>query len=129
MRTRPSLVQRCLAGVLLLGSAGGAGAHHTAAATLKSGTIDVPGGMLALDQAVFTLAEWEIRDALLNAGDSTVLGLGSMPGRDGWPVRAGGGGPIPLHDQPLSGTGFENKGAHIIDPRTCRTVRTARILR
>ena len=83
----------------------------------------------ALDQAAMTLLnDHEINDALLNAGDSTVLAFGSMPGRDGWQVRAGHE-VVTLHDQALSGTGFQHKGAHIIDPRTHRAVDVSRHLR
>jgi thiamine biosynthesis lipoprotein len=83
----------------------------------------------ALDQAVFVLKEWGIGHALLNAGGSTVLGIGSMPGAEGWPVHAGGEEPVILRDNALSGTGFQQKGAHIVDPRTARMVDTRRILR
>lgn len=83
----------------------------------------------ALDQALFTLKEWEIENVLLNAGESTVMGLGSYPGQDGWPVRAGEGAPFVLKNNALSGTGFMYKGAHIVDPRTARLVDTSRVLR
>jgi thiamine biosynthesis lipoprotein len=46
----------------------------------------------ALDQMGGVLENWSIFDALLNAGDSTVLALGAPSGetRQGWPVRAEG---------------------------------------
>ncbi|MBP7950275.1 MAG: FAD:protein FMN transferase [Verrucomicrobiales bacterium] len=83
----------------------------------------------ALDQAARLLRDRNVEHALLNAGESTVLGLGSMPEQDGWPVRAGAGEPVVLHGNALSGTGFMYKGAHIIDPRNFKTVDTERILR
>lgn len=75
----------------------------------------------ALDQAVPLLDDWGIRNALLNAGDSTVLALGAPPGADAWPVSAGGQA-IALRDRALSGTGFGEQGWHIMDPRTLEPV-------
>jgi len=84
----------------------------------------------ALDQAALLLREKHgITDALLNAGTSTVLGLGSMPGRDGWLVRAGAPEPFALHNEAVSGTGFEVQGAHIVDPRTAKLVNLSRLIR
>ena len=84
----------------------------------------------ALDQAAELLKErYEIKNALLNAGTSTVLGVGSMPDRDGWLVRAGAPEPFALHDEAVSGTGFQVKGAHIIDPRTAKLVDLRRTIR
>lgn len=83
----------------------------------------------ALDQARFNLQEQGIRNALLNAGDSTVLAFGSMPNTDGWPVRAGQETPVILRNNALSGSGFIHQGAHIIDPRSGKTVNTDRYLR
>jgi len=81
----------------------------------------------ALEKAAAVLAEWGVENALLDAGTSTVLGVGAGPGAGpkGWPVGAGGpwagpGAPqsVLLEDMALSGSGTEVKGAHIIDPRT-----------
>jgi thiamine biosynthesis lipoprotein len=84
----------------------------------------------ALDQAAILLRENHgITNALLNAGTSTVLGLGSMPGQDGWLVRAGAPEPFPLHDEAVSGTGFQVQGAHIVDPRTAKLVDMSRTIR
>ena len=99
---------------------------HVSGMSIDLGAI---GKGYALDQAAITLrSDHEINDALLNAGDSTVLAFGSMPGKEGWPVRAGNE-LVTLHDQALSGTGFQHKGAHIIDPRTHRAVDVSRNLR
>ena len=84
----------------------------------------------ALDQAAILLREeWGITSALLNAGTSTILGLGSLPGHEGWLVRAGAPEPFALKDQAVSGTGFQVKGAHVIDPRTAKLVDLRRIIR
>lgn len=81
----------------------------------------------ALDQMAALLGEWSIDSALLNAGSSTVLALGH-PSHDheGWTVRAGKeyAQTIKLRDRALSGSGFAEKGAHIIDPRNGRPVST-----
>ena len=78
----------------------------------------------ALDQCVEILQNWSVKNALLNAGDSTVLGIGSAPNREGWPVSAGNRNKrtVTLRDNALSGSGFHVKGAHIINPRTMRPV-------
>ena len=78
----------------------------------------------ALDQCADLLADWKINHALLNAGDSTVLGIGAAPGQSGWTVTAGNREThaIILQNNALSGSGFHVKGAHIINPRTMRPV-------
>lgn len=84
----------------------------------------------ALDQAADLLREqYGIVDALLNAGTSTILGVGSMPGKDGWLVRAGDPEPFALKNQAVSGTGFQVRGAHIVDPRTAKLVDLRRTIR
>ncbi len=84
----------------------------------------------ALDQAAQRLQQNHgIGDALLNAGTSTVLATGSMPGREGWLVRAGAPEPFALCNEAVSGTGFEIQGAHIVDPRTSRLVDLRRTIR
>ena len=84
----------------------------------------------ALDQAAGLLRErFGITNALLNAGTSTVLGIGSMPDKDGWLVRAGAPEPFALHDEAVSGTGFQVRGAHVIDPRTAKLVDLRRTIR
>jgi thiamine biosynthesis lipoprotein len=84
----------------------------------------------ALDQAALLLREQHgITDALLNAGTSTVLALGNMPGKDGWLVRAGAPEPFALRNEAVSGTGFQVQGAHIVDPRTAKLVNMSRVIR
>jgi thiamine biosynthesis lipoprotein len=52
-----------------------------------------------------------------------------MPGHDGWLVRAGAPEPFLLQNEAVSGTGFDVRGAHIIDPRSARLVNLRRIIR
>lgn len=85
----------------------------------------------SLDRIREVLADWSVSDALLQAGTSTALGIGSAPGRSGeragWPVgvatawkTAGHSGEVVLRDRAVSGSGFDVKGGHILDPRTGR---------
>jgi FAD:protein FMN transferase len=84
----------------------------------------------ALDQGGEILRrDYGIHNALLNAGTSTILALGAPPGEDGWMIRAGAPEPFSMRDMAVSGTGFEVKGAHVIDPRTSRLVNLSRVIR
>lgn len=92
-----------------------------ATVTCKDIWLDV-GGLgkgYALDQMACTLKASGIDNALLDAGGSTLLAFGKGPSGDGWPV--GTGEPdiptIKLNNQSLSGSGFTERGEHIIDPR------------
>lgn len=77
----------------------------------------------ALDQAAEILQAWSIPNALLNAGDSTLLALGAPPGEEAWTVSLADGAQVmTLRDRALSGSGFMVKGAHIMNPRTLRPV-------
>ena len=80
----------------------------------------------ALDVASEMLSgEWEFTDFLMHGGTSTVVAKGAMgDGRKGWPVNVGGDwraraglDAIRLTGGALSGSGFEVKGAHVIDVR------------
>ena len=83
-----------------------------------SGELDL-GGIgkgFAIDKAAEILADWDVPEAVLNGGTSTVLALGKE-----WEL--GVGGPwkeqvIQLKNQALSGSGTETKGGHIINPET-----------
>jgi thiamine biosynthesis lipoprotein len=75
----------------------------------------------ALDLAASVLRDWDVGSALLNAGGSTALAVGDEP----WLVGAGGPwgaqvgrDAVRLANASLSGSGFEVKGLHIVDPRT-----------
>ena len=74
----------------------------------------------AIDKASEVLADWDVPQAVINGGTSTVLALGKE-----WDL--GVGGPwgerygftkIKLKDKALSGSGTEVKGEHIINPET-----------
>ena len=76
----------------------------------------------ALDCARTVLAEWEIRNALLSAGGSSVLAFGTGPksSRRGWMVNIAGDRrktPLTLRDCALGSSGTSELGRHIIDPR------------
>lgn len=88
----------------------------------------------ALDRTVEILDDWGIGNVLIHGGTSTALVMGSGgeaggcgPGAEGWAVgvggpwgRAAGLEKIILRRGALSGSGFEAKGRHILDPRTGR---------
>ena len=80
----------------------------------------------ALDLACDVLAEdYGFADFLIHGGTSTVVARGSMgDGEPGWPVGVGGDwreraglASVRLSEGALSGSGFEVKGAHIVDVR------------
>ncbi|MDP6859206.1 MAG: FAD:protein FMN transferase [Verrucomicrobiales bacterium] len=77
----------------------------------------------ALDQMALILKESGINNAMLDAGGSTLLAFGDGPDGKGW--IGGLGEPdspeIILNNNSLSGSGFSERGEHIIDPRKhCR---------
>lgn len=77
----------------------------------------------ALDQCVQILQDHGVHNALLNAGDSSVLALGCNQGEEGWNVTVGNGSKkrlLLLKDRAVSASGFAVKGAHIMNPRTKR---------
>ena len=69
----------------------------------------------ALDRAAEIVAEWGFEDALLTAGPSTVLALGTQDGEP-WSVGVNGTGQV-LTDRALSASGKDVQGAHVLDPR------------
>lgn len=72
----------------------------------------------ALDQAADVLALHGVGNAVLNAGDSTILALGAPEGQDAWNITLGGGAhAMQLSGRAVSGSGFAVKGAHIMNPR------------
>lgn len=77
----------------------------------------------ALDLAAGILQDWSVPSAFLNAGDSTLLALNPPPGESGWDITlAEGARALTLADRALSGSGFQVKGAHIMNPRTLHPV-------
>jgi len=80
----------------------------------------------ALDVACNMLInEWEFENFLIHGGTSTVVARGSMgDGQDGWPVgvcgdwkQRAGFDAVRLKDMAISGSGFEEKGTHVVDVR------------
>lgn len=80
----------------------------------------------ALDLACDMLEkDWDFFDFLMHGGTSTVLARGSAhDGQSGWPVGVGGDWQeraglhhVRLLDSAISGSGFEVKGAHVVDVR------------
>jgi|ETNmetMinimDraft_26_1059896.scaffolds.fasta_scaffold66434_1 thiamine biosynthesis lipoprotein len=77
----------------------------------------------AVDKAAEILAEWDLNNAVIHGGTSTVLALGHMPQHEGWPLGIGGNwgakagiDTVILSETALSGSGKEVKGEHVIDP-------------
>jgi thiamine biosynthesis lipoprotein len=79
----------------------------------------------ALDKMAELLVQWSIDIALISAGGSTIVPIGTPAGMKGWPVainRPGSKGikeKILLAGCALSASGLQ-KGPHIIDPRNDR---------
>ena len=77
----------------------------------------------ALDQAADVLQDWKIQNFVLNAGDSTILAIGTPAGKDAWQLTLGDGTQkLALTNRALSGSGFAVKGAHIMNPRLFQPV-------
>jgi len=91
----------------------------------------------AVDRAVEILRSSGIRDALVNAGGSTVYGIGSPPGQHGWTIRLNDPSSqvwpeVTLFDDSVSTSGqvtnsliFAGEFGHIIDPTTAKPMRSA----
>ncbi len=65
--------------------------------------------------------DWDLDDFCLSAGGSTVLAGHAPTFADGWPVTVAGAEShqiLHLAQRALSASGFEVRGAHIVDPRT-----------
>lgn len=81
----------------------------------------------AVDRASELLRDWEINEALIHGGFSSVLALDAPSGCDGWPltmsVPTGGTfAVIQAKGRVFSASGVR-KGEHIIDPRTGQSAR------
>lgn len=67
--------------------------------------------------------EWEIANWIADGGFSSVLAMGCSDGdQQGWPVRLAGNTPriLNLVDQAIGASGTDEKGTHILDPRSGR---------
>ena len=78
----------------------------------------------AIDKASELLNEWEITNALIHSGGSTVKAMGNFNGNEGWPISISNPSnpsqtiaEVIIKDFSLSGSG-EQKGRHIINPKT-----------
>lgn len=83
----------------------------------------------AVDRMAEILRDWSIDRALIDAGQSTALALGSAGAFGGWPVvlrdpRDGRTvfGRLGLQGRAIAGSGIEVHGRHILDPRSGRPV-------
>ncbi|MDP6542358.1 MAG: FAD:protein FMN transferase [Phycisphaerae bacterium] len=78
----------------------------------------------ALDKMLEVFDDWDIANALVHGGTSTVRVIGS-PGDEGWAVAVGGPWAeaagiekVVLSAGAVSGSGTQVRGEHIVDPRT-----------
>ncbi len=71
----------------------------------------------ALDVATTILREWELPNALMLAGGSSLLALTAPPGTPGWEIGITARQSIWLADTALGASGASVKGTHIFDPR------------
>ncbi len=88
----------------------------TGAARIDLGGI---GKGYALDRMAEVLGEWDIHQALLHGGHSSVLALDAPPGLEGWPLTMGERA-FEARRLALSASGVRVQGEHIVDPRTGR---------
>jgi len=109
----------------LVGVRPAGGQYPDGCVTVDLGAI---GKGFALDKMLEVLAHWEVENALVHGGTSTVRVTG-LPGDgpEGWPVAIGGPWAeqagierVILTSGAVSGSGTEARGQHIVDPRTGR---------
>lgn len=74
----------------------------------------------ALDRIRFMLVEHKCTNALVNMGNSSVLGLGNHPGGEGWKVNLPGKEmeSVTLFNQCLTSSGNSSNHMHIVHPKT-----------
>ena len=73
----------------------------------------------ALDRMAEVLEEWDIPQALIHGGHSSVLVLDAPPGFGGWPLTMGER-TLEARRRAFSASGIRTQGDHIVDPRTNR---------
>jgi FAD:protein FMN transferase len=71
----------------------------------------------AIDRMAEVLDEWDIREALIHGGHSSVLALDAPAGLDGWPLTLGER-TLVARRRAFSASGIRAQGEHIVDPRT-----------
>jgi thiamine biosynthesis lipoprotein len=71
----------------------------------------------AVDRMAEVLDEWDIRQALIHGGHSSVLALDAPPGLDGWPLTMGDR-TVTAKRRAFSASGIRTQGDHIVDPRS-----------
>ena len=84
----------------------------------------------AVDRLAQLLTEWEIENAMILGGASTVYGMGHGHEHKGWPVRLSAPNQegrllasLYLRQEALSASGTLARGEHVIDPRRGEPVR------
>lgn len=73
----------------------------------------------AIDRMGEALDEWDIRQALIHGGHSSVLALEAPPGLAGWPLTLGER-MLAARRRAFSASGVRVQGEHVVDPRTGR---------
>jgi thiamine biosynthesis lipoprotein len=71
----------------------------------------------AIDRMAEVLDEWDLRQALIHGGHSSVLALDAPAGLDGWPLTLGER-TFAARRRAFSASGIRAQGEHIVDPRT-----------
>lgn len=98
---------------------------------LRSDCLEIDLGAIgkgyAVDRAMGVLKEAGVRDASVNAGNSTIGAIGHPPGKRGWPVLLDGAldgrRTLLVRDHTIS-TSSQSPAGHIVDPRSGGPART-----
>ncbi len=108
--------------------------HYSVSVTGGQVQIDL-GGIgkgFGVDKIVEDLKEWDVKNALINGGQSTIYGFGKPANFSGWPVRLSHPddrtitiGKIQLHNRALAASSLE-WGRHIIDPHKGQPLKSNR---